>query len=90
MKNKNNFLRYFYSIENRYLFLKYYDHKNILNFHEIIINDFDNNFILNYNMTPGLKFLELGLNLKLDWGSEIRNDKLKFLIYKILGITDEL
>lgn len=74
MRNKNNFLRYFYSIENRYLFLKYYDHKNILN----------------YNKTPGLKFLELGLNLKLDWGSEIRNDKLKFIIFKILGIIDEL
>ncbi|HQJ56650.1 MAG TPA: hypothetical protein PLH46_03305 [Caldisericia bacterium] len=89
MKNKHKFCRYFYDIDDQYLFLNY-SNKNILNFDEIIINDFDNNFILNYNKTPGLKFVELGLDLKLEWGSEIRNFKSDLLIHKILGITDEL
>lgn len=88
MKNENKFCKYFYNIDDQYLFLNYSD-KNILNFDHIFIRDYDNNFII-HNHIPILKFVELGLGLKLNWDSEIRNFKSDLLIYKILGITDEL
>ncbi len=88
MKNENKFCRYFYDIEGQYLFLNY-SNKNILNFDRIFIKDYDNNFIIDDDI-PMLKFIETGLDLYVDWDSEIRNFKSDLLIYKILGITDEL
>ena len=88
MKNENKFCRYFYDINDQYLFLNY-SNKNILNFDRMFIKDYDNNFITD-DLIPILKFIELGLDLYIDYDSQIRNFKLDLLIYKILGITDEL
>ena len=90
MKNENKFCSYFYDIDKQYLFLNY-SNKNVLNFDEIFIKDYQNNFIKNSDNIPMLKFIETGLDLYVDWNlQDIRNTKLDLLIYKILGITDEL
>lgn len=67
MKNENKFCSYFYDIYDQYLFLNY-SNKNILNFDTIFIRDYDNN-LTKHNHIPILKFVELGLDLKLDWDS---------------------
>lgn len=89
MKNEKEFLKYFIDICYCDLFLNY-SNKNVLNFDEIFIYDYQNIFIKNFISIPSLSLVELGLDVKLDWESEIRNIKLDLLIYKILGITDEL